>query len=111
MPQDSWYPFDNSGTLGHAGSEGGLILRDEEHSAGARITLEKGSAIAPYAITCGIYGHMVRTRFFSLEDEANPQCDQMKNALSAIFESGDGSTEADSSTFSQRITAFIEAYP
>lgn len=32
------------------------LVRDEEHSAGARITLERDGSIAPFAITCGIYG-------------------------------------------------------
>ena len=42
-------------------SEGGVILRELEHPDGARIALERGGAVSPFAITCGIYGWMVHT--------------------------------------------------
>ena len=35
-----WIPAENGATLGHTGSEGGVIGMDEEHTDGARITLE-----------------------------------------------------------------------
>ena len=65
-----WQPTENGGTLGTAGSEGGVILRDEEHDLGARITLERHCSIAPFAVTCGIYGWFFHTRFASTETEA-----------------------------------------
>ena len=41
------------------GSEGGIILQDEEYEGSCRITLER---CRPYdAITCGVYGDMVHT--------------------------------------------------
>ena len=43
------------------GSEGGIILLDEEYKESCRITLEKCSQY--YAITCGIYDAMVHTAF------------------------------------------------
>ena len=55
-----WLPFENGTTIGATGSEGGVILRDELHPHGARITLEQTST--GFAITCGIYGWMVHTR-------------------------------------------------
>jgi hypothetical protein len=58
----SWHSFENGGTLGQAGSEEGTILRDEEHPLGARISLERDCRVAPFAITCGIYGWMLHTR-------------------------------------------------
>ena len=111
MPEDSWYPFEDSATLGLAGSEGGSILRDDEHPAGARITLEKETTVAPFAITCGIYGYMVHTRFFGLESEATSQYDEMKNALSAILEQTCGSDDKNGPTFNEKVIAFIETYP
>lgn len=36
-----WYSFDNGSTIGTDGSENGVIIKDEEHELGARITLEK----------------------------------------------------------------------
>jgi len=41
------------------GSEGGLIIADEEYRDSCRITLEKCERY--YAITCGVYGGMMHT--------------------------------------------------
>lgn len=46
---------------GETGSEGGIVLADEEYKESCRITLEKCPEY--YAITCGIYGAMVHTAF------------------------------------------------
>ena len=46
-----WRPFESGSSIGATGSEGGKILLDEEHDAGARITLEQGPKI-PFSITC-----------------------------------------------------------
>lgn len=59
-----WIPFENGTTVGTTGSEGGTILRDELHPDGARITLERTAS--QFAITCGVYGWMVHTRFFDV---------------------------------------------
>ena len=71
MAESGWYPFDKGVTVGQEGSEDGVILRDEEHPCEARITLERRVTAAPFAITCGIYGCMLHTRFFSIESEAS----------------------------------------
>jgi hypothetical protein len=64
MAQSEWIEFEGGSTIGEQGSENGLTLKDEEQVRGARITLERDTRIAPFAITCGIYGWMVHTRFF-----------------------------------------------
>ena len=46
---------------GATGSEGGIVLYDEEYKESCRITLEKCENY--YAITCGVYGAMVHTAF------------------------------------------------
>lgn len=46
---------------GASGSEGGVILADEEYQGGCRITLEKCESYC--AVTCGVYGAMVHTAF------------------------------------------------
>lgn len=43
------------------GSEGGVVLLDEEYEKLCRITLEYCQHY--YAITCGVYGDMVHTAF------------------------------------------------
>lgn len=81
----TWIPLDDGATIGQSGSESGIILRDDEHPLGARITLERGGDTAPYAITCGIYGWMMHTHFSAAEAEAQRDYDRMREALTSIL--------------------------
>jgi hypothetical protein len=81
----TWSPLDDGATIGQTGSESGIILRDDEHPLGARITLERGGGTAPYAITCGIYGWMMHTHFSSSEADAQRDYERMREALSSIL--------------------------
>lgn len=82
-----WNPYNSGATVGDQGSEHGVILLDDEHTDGARITLERDCRpTIPFAITCGIYGLLVHTRFFGEEIEARTQFDQMKNDLAVLVE-------------------------
>lgn len=83
MRMTDWVPFENGTTAGATGSEGGTIVRDELHPDGARITLERTTA--RFAITCGVYGWMVHTRFFASESEAVAAYEEMKAALAEIL--------------------------
>ena len=111
MAEILWYPFHGGATLGHNGSENGVILRDEEHPQEARITLERDTAAAPFAITCGIYGCMMHTRFFSLETGAVSQYDAMKSALSALLATENEGGPEGCSSFLDGVGKFVEAYP
>jgi hypothetical protein len=79
-----WYPFDSGKSVGLKGSENGIILYDEEHPDGSRITLERGGR-QPFTITCGIYGWMVHTCFFTTEKEAHIAFHAMKSELARIL--------------------------
>lgn len=79
-----WQPFEDGRTLGRTGAEGGTIILDEEHPGGARLTLERGCLRAPFAITCGVYGWLVHTRFVADEETAQHACAAMKHALAEI---------------------------
>ena len=113
MADNSWQPFESGGTLGQKGSEEGTILRDEEHSLGARISLERDTSVAPFAITCGIYGWMLHTRYFSSQDEAGAQYEAMKSALAALLEAADKTTEIDGGrqVLMDGVSAFVETFP
>ena len=102
MVEISWRPFEEGATLGQPGSEQGIILRDEEHALGARITLERG-----------IYGWMMHTRFFAAEDEANAQYEQMKDALSSLLEAAEQTAAIDGGreVLMDGIDEFIGNYP
>jgi hypothetical protein len=78
-----WIAFENGTTVGATGSEGGTILRDELQPDGARITVERTAS--GFAITCGVYGWMVHTRFFASEREAVVAYEEMKPALAEIL--------------------------
>lgn len=92
---EMWYPIDNGQTIGTEGSENGVIIKDDEYSTGARITLEKEAHGIPYAITCGIYGLMVHTAFASNEQEALGMYNEMKKYIEE-FLNKDTSAEEDS---------------
>lgn len=81
----AWQPMDGGATLGQRGTEGGVILRDDEHPWGARITLEEPGMLAPFGITCGVYGWFGHTRWFSTRDDAERDFAAMRDALGAIL--------------------------
>ncbi|MGB0064786.1 MAG: hypothetical protein WBP85_10115 [Terracidiphilus sp.] len=113
MADSSWQPFENGSTLGQTGSEAGTIMRDEEHVLGARISLERDTRVAPFAITCGIYGWMLHTRFFGSQQEAETQYDAMKQALAALLEAAEKTAESDGGrhVLLAGVTTFVETFP
>jgi hypothetical protein len=108
-----WQPFENGGTLGQMGLEEGSIVRDEEHSLGARISLERDTRVAPFAITCGIYGWMLHTRFFGSEEEAETEYESMKSALAKLLEAADETAEIDGGreVLLDGVSKFVEMFP
>jgi hypothetical protein len=97
--------------MNQTGSEQGVTLRDEEHPLGARITLECGARVAPCAVTCGIYGCMLHTRFFSSEDEANREYEPMKAALAALLEASNQSADGGNAVLLEACARFVETFP
>lgn len=120
--ETAWQSFRAGTSLGKIGSEGGVILRDEEHAEGARITLERSEEkrmfrqpTVRFAITCGIYDWMVHTRFFAAEQEAVHAYESMKPALACILkeipaEHSPG-LQSERDHIIQAIDDFIEQYP
>jgi hypothetical protein len=97
------------------GSEGGILIVDQEHDLGARISLERGCVSAPFAITCGIYGWMVHTRYFDDERRAQEQFVLMRDALDAIlarmpYDDDPDLVEKKRATI-RDIGAFVERFP
>lgn len=84
VSMSDWYPFKNDESIGQTGSERGKILCDEEHVDGARVTLERVRD-DQFTITCGIYGWMVHTRFFSSEVDGLIGFHETKNELARIL--------------------------
>ena len=113
--ESGWYPFDDGRTIGTAGSEAGVILADDEHGDGARITLERDTRSAPFAITCGIYGWMMHTCRFGDEAQARRDYDAMKQALGAIARAipmkSDPDVDARTDATLTAIAEFVERFP
>jgi len=111
----TWAPFvDETGCAGAQGSEGGIIVVDEEHELGARITLERDAPAAPYAITCGVYGWMVHTRYFSDCEVARREYEVMKASLVHILAliplETDPALEAKLGVVTRAIAEFVDRY-
>jgi hypothetical protein len=107
-----WIALEGGSTVGAIGTEGGTIVRDEEHRDGARITLERTAT--RFAITCGVDGWMVHTRFFAKEDEAVAAYEEMKPALVEILSRLPGEEDDIESAVGEVSTAmhdFIERFP
>jgi hypothetical protein len=113
--ESGWSPFDGGRAIGTAGSESGITLADDEHGDGARITLERDTRSAPFAITCGIYGWMMHTRWFGDEAQARRDFDAMKHALGAIARSiplrSDPDVDARTDAVIDAIGKFVERFP
>ncbi len=83
-----WIHFEDGKTVGTTGSEGGVILRDEECIDGARITLEQDTHMGvPFAITCGVYSWLVHVRFIADMPTAEDAYDKMKLGLEDVLAS------------------------
>jgi hypothetical protein len=80
-----WQPFEEAKTIGAQGSEEGVIVRDEAHESGARITLETGCRKIPFAITCGIPSLMVHTVYASSRERADSLMASMRVDLEDIL--------------------------
>lgn len=110
----AWLPLDDGATIGEQGSEGGVILRDDEYRGGARITLER-DGYTPFAITCGVYGWMVHTRFFSTLDEAEREYARMQPELAAIVEmiplTADPDVDRKMDAVADAIGRFVDRFP
>ncbi len=80
-----WTPYADGETINQEGTEGGHIIRDDEHIDGARITLEQQCRMAPFAITCGIYGWMVHSCFYADQMTAEDEYAQMQQGIEHIL--------------------------
>ena len=99
-----WHPFENGQSLGKRGSEEGVIVLDEEHAWGARITLERDGSTAPWSVTCGIYGTFMHTAFASSESEGRSKYSDMKRDLVSIME------ESSSTPCYEKMRLFADVY-
>ncbi|MBI5951968.1 MAG: hypothetical protein HY865_09945 [Chloroflexi bacterium] len=79
-----WFAYDDGRSVGTVSAEGGIVLRDEEHEAGARLTLKHGANYI--SVSCSVYGWMDHTRFFGSMTEAQREFLLMKPPLANMVE-------------------------
>ncbi len=80
----NWFAYKNGDSIGSVGTEGGVTLLDEEHWAGARLTLKRGSNCV--SVSCSIYGWMDHTRFFGAVTDAQREYLIMRPQLANMVE-------------------------
>lgn len=91
----TWHPYDGFGQFGAVGTEGGRVVRDEQHSTGARMTLEDCTATAhawDYAIACGGPSGLMHTAFFRSREDADAAFEAMQRDLIGRAEIEDDDT-------------------
>jgi len=111
----NWKPYQHGASIGAIGSEEGVIVQDDEHAMGARVTLERrdGKA-ARFAITCGVYGWFLHTHYCGSGEEARQDFEGMKLGLDRIADvlSSDGtSPEQREHAVLAVISDFVDRYP
>jgi len=80
-----WSKIEGENTIGTQGCEGGVIIKDEEHSLGARVTLEQGGDIAPFSVTVGVYGSFFHTAYMGTAEEGEAIFKSMQSDISEYF--------------------------
>ena len=77
--------------LGKTGSEGGVIIRDEEMPSIGRVTIEKIQNIQTgktyFPVTIGIPDQLIHTAFFSSLDNAKEGADIAKLLIQVLSDS------------------------
>jgi len=109
-----WHSYDGGKSLGTRGSEEGLIVQDQEHDGGARICLERDARVAPFAITCGLYGWFVHTCFLSSQTEAETAFGQMKvdmERMIGLLPDVEAEREGAEGRLLEAISKFVERFP
>jgi hypothetical protein len=105
---NNWFVYGGGNTIGSVGAEGGLVLRDEEHELGARLTLKRGETYV--SVSCSIYGWMDHTRFFGTVTDAQREYLLMKPPLTSMVENilSDGKSDL---KMWEAIADFVRRFP
>ncbi len=101
-----WTAYKDGRTIGTLGTEGGVILQDEEHPRGGRVTLKRGETFI--SVSAHIYGKIDHTRFFNSVPEAQRDFEVMKTMLGKILEETAG---ADELKIWEAIADFVRRFP
>jgi hypothetical protein len=104
----NWLAYDDGRSIGKVSTEGGIILLDDEHQQGARITLKRGKDYI--SISCHIYGWTDHTRFFKSTSEAQREYVAMKAALGNVVGVIESAGSKDIKVW-EAISEFVRRFP
>ena len=80
----SWSIYNKGSTIGTLSAEGGLILSDEAHDGGARITLKRGTNYV--SVSLHILGWMDHTPFFANDADAQREYRNMRSGVLTVLD-------------------------
>jgi len=103
-----WQPYNHGRSIGVRGSEGGTIVRDEEHPQGARMTIKQGKDYV--SVSCSISGMVDHTRFFKGMKAAEREYSTMQAELAGVMDSISCSKAADIKAW-EAISGFVARFP
>ncbi len=103
-----WQPYNNGRSIGVKGSEGGQIVRDEEHPQGARITIKQGNDYV--SVSCNISGKIDHTRFFKEMTVAEREYIIMQEELARVIGAISSAKAADIKVW-EAISGFVARFP
>jgi hypothetical protein len=104
----SWFAYDDGRSIGSVSAEGGVILRDEEHASGARVTLKRGSSFI--SVSCNVYGWIDHTRFFNSVTEAQREYILMKSSVGSMVDNILSANKSDLKMW-EAIAEFVRRFP
>ncbi|NOK02317.1 MULTISPECIES: hypothetical protein [Myxococcus] len=81
----AWRPYEDGGSIGWMGTQGGTIARDEDFGGLARLTYELDDTRSFHAIACSVTGWLLYHRFFDNAAAATAAFEEMKPALEALL--------------------------
>ena len=80
----SWIPYHDGITVGTKGPQGDVILLDEVHPDGARMTIKRGTKYI--SVSCNINNWINHTRFFDKVRDAKREFTVMKISILEVTE-------------------------
>lgn len=103
-----WSIYDKGSTIGTKSAEGGIILSDETHEDGARITLKRGDNFI--SVSLSLRGWMDHTRFFSTDADAQREYRAMRTAAASVLSVIKGEGVTDIKVW-EAISEFVRRFP
>ena len=103
-----WQPYNRGRSIGVKGSEGSVIMRDEEHPLGARMTIKQGKGFV--SVSCNIAGKIDHTRFFKEMRAAEREYANMQKEMEKVLNAISKAKTADIKVW-ETISGFVARFP